>query len=217
MIGVLFLAVSAGGQVIKRDDAKFLKTIKAGQADNQTEVKVWVIPAAVTLAGGRSEQGRFLIVSEPHQKLYWWRFEAGIYPAGSTFPADEFVRQCRVHLADRKLVVFCTISRNLVVGASSETYSTESAIPELVASQFNRRAAQLDTGLDYFDKAINLWMTVGSDFFLESGRADASPIGLQSVTRTNDGWQVTVAGSRQRLARITLSSDFSLQESLVLP
>jgi hypothetical protein len=72
----------------------------------------------------------------------------------------------------------------------------------------DRRAAQLDTGLDYFNKAMNLRTALGSDFFREPGHAEASPIRLRSANRMDDGWQVSVTGSRQRLAMITLSADF---------
>ena len=52
MVFAVFLVAEVSSQVMKHDDAKLLKTVKATQVGGQTDVKVRAIPATVILAGG---------------------------------------------------------------------------------------------------------------------------------------------------------------------
>ena len=210
------LSLQASGQVINMESG-LTRTVKASRDGGQTDVNLSVIPASVTLAGGRREQGWFMVVTDPRQKLYWWRFQTGTFVAGNSLPVDEFIRGCMVYAATQKLVVFCSTSRHVLIGISSEVYPSDAALPGLVRSAFDRRAPGLDTGFAYFDKTLNLWSTLGSDFFFEPGRADSiDQIGLRSVTRSDDKWELIVAGAGQASAKLTFSPDFSLQDSVRL-
>jgi len=215
---VLILSSQAHCQILKMEQPKLLKTLKATQAGGQTDVNLSIIPATVTLAGGRQEQGWFAVVTDPRQKLYWWRFQVGTYIEGNSFPADEFTRSCLVYVQAQKLSVFCSTSRHLLVGSSTKAYSAETAIPDLVRSEFNQRAPALDTGFDFFDKAINLWPILGSDFFFEPGRANSiDRVGLRAVSRSDDKWEIIVTGAGQASSRLTFSPDFTLLSSVRLP
>jgi hypothetical protein len=214
----LGLCPRADSQVVRSGESDVPRTVKATRTGGQTEVAVSVLPATVRLAADREDRGWFLVVTDPAQHLFWWRFQAGTYEAGSSFPADEFAGSCRVHVAPGQLAVFCTTARHLLIGVSERRYPDPAAIPGLVRAEFDGRAARLDTGFDYFDKAVNLWPILGSDFFFEPGRSDSiTGVDLRSVSRAGDRWEVVVGGAGKAAAKLTLGADFSVLESARLP
>jgi hypothetical protein len=210
----LSACLAASSQVVNMAQPALTRTVKANSSSGQTDVNVSIVPATVMLAGERREQGWFTVVSDPRQKLYWWRFQTGTYIEGNSFPLDEFMRSCTAYVATQQLVVLCTTARHLLIATSAQTYATDAALPGLVRAEFNKRAARLDTGFDYFDKTLNLWTTLGPDFFAEPGRANSiERIALRSVTRAGDNWEVVVAGAGQAAAKLILSPDFTLRQS----
>ena len=203
--------LDATGQVANMAQPAMKRVFQASKATGQAELTVSIIPATVTLAGGRREEGWFTVVSEPLQKLFWWRFQAGTVEAGSSFPVDEFINRCASYVESKQLLVFCTTARRLLIASSTQTYDADAALPGLVRADFNRRAARLDTGFDYFDRNLDLWKPLGVDFFSEPGRANSIPhIGVRSVARVGQNWEVVVTGAGKAAAKLRLSPDFTL-------
>ena len=181
-------------------------------------IRVQTIPATVQLAGGRTEEGRFLVLNDPSQKVYWWRFLAGAPPATADADAAEFERMCSVAPGKGQFAVFCATNRSILVAIAKKTYSDESDLPRLVEAEFNQRASHLDTGFDYFDKVLDLWPVLGPDFFSEPGRADAlRRIPFHSIQQQGDSWELLVGGAAGQSAQLKLSPALNITEWKVIP
>jgi len=217
-LSLLLLAAThyGEGQVLTRSVLRRAETpLRAGAADAGS-ITVSTLPATVKLAGYRTEEGRFLILTEPAQKLYWWRFLEGTPPAPDG-DVEEFGRGCMAVPGKGQFGVFCATDRRIMVSIARKTYSDGNDLADLVAKEFNGRASHLDSGLDYFDKVLNLWGPLGQDFFVEPGSAiGLSRIQFLSIKQPGDGWEVVVGGVGGQAARVVLNSTLDLVESKLL-
>jgi len=174
-------------------------------------IQLFVVPAQVNLAGGRADEGWFLIVTDPAQRLYWWRFQTGTANTSAETAGGEFRRSCKAVTAPSELAVFCATDRRIMAAVSKRVYSDVNGLGDLVKAEFDRRAATLDTGFDYFDKVHNLWPALGPDFFMEPGHAqNQGLINFDSIQRVAAGWELSVSVRRGRGARVMLSPGLDL-------
>ena len=215
----LFLLLLLGGTTLghvieHKGELRVLRTLSGASQNGSSAIELRGFPSFVSLSGGRQENGWFLVVTEQNQKLYWWRF---VLASDAASAAEWFTRSCLVHVGTKLLGVFCTTNSSLLAAKSTQTYSTASGITKLVESEFAQKASRLDSGIDYFDQNLALQPVLGKGFFSEPGRADSiSQVRLLSVNRTGEDWQVLVAGARQLVTRVTLSSDFTVRGSAVV-
>jgi hypothetical protein len=204
------------GQVVNKSE--MLANVPFGRANQSTGISFSYIPATVKLAGGRTESGRFVVLTDSAQKLYWWRFVTGAPPAAAAAAADDFAKNCLAVPATGELAVFCTTDRSLMMAISKKTFSDASQVPNLVQEEFNRAAGKYDTGFDYFDKVLNLWPTLGPSFFLQSGHAESlQSMPIVSAKPVGSGWEVLIGGAGGQTAKLTLSGALELQSHTVSP
>lgn len=202
-------------QVIERKgELRVLRTLSGASQNGTRMVQLRGFPALVSLAGGRQESGWFLVVIDPGQKVYWWQF--GVTPDPNPW-VEAFNRECLVSVGTKQLGVFCSTYGGLNAVIAKKTYTTESGIAKLVESEFAQRVPSLDRGMNYFEKNITLQPVLGRDFFFESGRADAiRQPRLLSVNRVGEDWQIVMAGARQLVMKVILSSDLTVRGSSVV-
>ena len=176
-----------------------------------SDVEILMAPARVLLADQRVDEGWFLIVADPVQKLYWWRFQTGSPDAAPESAAVEFGRSCKAVKATGELAVFCATDRRIMASVSKRKYTDDNGLADAVKAEFDRRAAVLDEGFDYFDKVHNLYPALGPDFFVEAGRAqNAGRIRFESIKRVPTGWELVIAVRTDRTATLMLSPSLDL-------
>ncbi|MBD9358866.1 hypothetical protein [Methylomonas albis] len=194
--GALFFASlsTAGGL----DVAKPLKTIKVSSKKNTLQrIDFFAVPVDGKNDQAVSEEGRLLIITAPQKKLYWWRYEIGGYPEHTSFPADQFMRTCKPFVDENELIIFCTTGNLLLVSRSNRLYKSTSEIELLVKSDFDKNGSNYNSGLDYFDKKINLKEILEPNFFSEFGNAIATQIQLGDISKANEHWQISLIGAKQ--------------------
>lgn len=195
LLGVcVFASISSAGGL---DVSKPLKSLKVNVNNTVQPVNLFAIPVLVKPGGTESDQGRLLIVTAPQKKLYWWRYEMGGYPEHSSFPADQFMRSCKPYVDDHELIIFCTIGNMLLVSHSNRLYKNVSELESLVKTDFAQHGANFTSGLDYFDKKINLTELIEPGFFSEFGNAMATQIQLGDIFKANDHWEISLVGAKQ--------------------
>jgi hypothetical protein len=199
-------------QVRQRAKMEKIAARTTAQAQSGDSVRLFVIPAQVSLANKRSDGGWFLVVTNPASKTYWWRFQTGSAQTAGEAGPTEFWRSCEVATSTSGLFVFCATNRRIMIAASKRAYSNEDEISGLVQAEFDRRAGALDTGFDYFDKVHNLWPLLGPDFFHLEGHAESALIiRFESIKRLESGgFELLISAIPQKVAQLVLSDDLAI-------
>lgn len=174
-----------------------LRIIEIDSKDGLETANLYAIPLTIKRDGNREENGRLMVVSVPRKRLYWWRYEMGRYPKNSTFPADQFLQTCKPYLDENALLIFCATSKWLLVGRSDRTYESDSELGSLVKAEFDKNSSNFRTGLDYFEKRINLREIIEQRFFAEPGSARSVQIHFGDIGKKNNQYEITLIGAKQ--------------------
>lgn len=179
LFSVLFFISSSSAETL--DIIKPLKTIELVTEDGLQSANLYAIPHKAKSVDSRDVDGRLLVISVPSKKLYWWRYEMGGYPENSTFPVDQFLKRCKPYVEKNELMIFCTTSKWLLVGRSNKVYKSEAALSTLVYTEYENTVPNFKTGLDYFDKRIDLSEILEPSFFSEPGNVKVVPIRIGDI------------------------------------
>ena len=195
LVSAWFFASSSTAVML--DISKPLKAIKIDSKVGSQTANLYAIPLTIKREGNREEDGRLLVVTVPAKKLYWWRYEIGGYPENSTFPADQFLHACKPYADENALLIFCITSKWFLIGRSSRVYQSDSDLGALVKVEFDKESSNYRTGLDYFDKKINLREILEPSFFAEPGNAKAVQIRFGDIGKEKDQYEITLIGAKQ--------------------